>query len=414
MISDRFYTSMDIMALDINSEYLGVSRHKLMENAGASVANYVREKYPKINKVLIIAGLGNNGGDGFVAARHLSRYYEVYVDLIGESSRIRTEEARENFDALKRMEYSIRITENATIDEVEEHVKMVDLIVDAILGTGVKGELREPVKSIVSIINNSGKPVICVDTPTGLDPTTGRICGSSVKANATITFHGIKRGFVGREEYTGEVIISNIGIPFEAEILVGPGDFEVIKRLEIIKSNITVGISNHSELELREDIRRILTEKGISFKTMDLSDKYVDVAVILTPEISKERIASIKRNSALQIVSCVSLEDIHEYISAIGPAVYLVKVDNIEISRELFSNMSDLSRLSKENNFRPIILYSSGNKGVLIASNRWIKFGVIEERRLNEWILASSILSIALNDELYSYTGTLWLYREEG
>jgi len=414
MINDRFYTSLDIMALDINSEYLGVSRHKLMENAGASVANYVREKYSKINKVLIIAGLGNNGGDGFVAARHLSKYYDVYVDLIGESSRIRTEEARENFDALKRMEYSIRITENATIDDIKEHVKMVDLIVDAILGTGVKGELREPVKSIVSIINNSGKPVVSVDTPTGLDPTTGRICGSSVKANATITFHGIKRGFIGREEYTGEVIISNIGIPFEAEILVGPGDFEVIKRLEVVKSDITIGVSDHSEIELREDIMRFLTEKGISFKTMDLSDKYVDVAVILTLDINKEKVASIRRNSALQIVSCASLKDIHEYISAIGPAVYLAEVDDIKFSRELFSNTGDLSTLSKENNFRPIILYSSENKGVLIASNRWVKFGMIKEKQLNEWILASSILSIALNDELYSYTGTLWLYREEG
>lgn len=105
----KLYTSLDTMMLDVNSEYLGVSRHKLMENAGAAVANFIIKRFPNLKRV-VIAGLGNNGGDGFVAARHLAREKEVTVILIGSEERIRTEEAKQNFDALKNMIYSVKNT----------------------------------------------------------------------------------------------------------------------------------------------------------------------------------------------------------------------------------------------------------------------------------------------------------------
>jgi NAD(P)H-hydrate epimerase len=116
------YTSTDIMVLDENSEYLGVSRDKLMENAGASVAR-VAKKYVSNGSVAIIAGLGNNGGDGFVAARHLSRYTQVKVILLGSPERIRTDEARANYYVLRHLKDTVELIEEPSLDEVKSAVE---------------------------------------------------------------------------------------------------------------------------------------------------------------------------------------------------------------------------------------------------------------------------------------------------
>ncbi len=203
--------------VDEESERFGVPRLLLMENAGASVARFILRTFGRTG-VLLFCGTGNNGGDGLVAARHLSSYgCPVEVVMVGDPSRIRTQEARLNWEVVERME-SVRkrvVLRPEQLEEVDR--EGFGVVVDALLGTGVKGELREPYLSAVRWINRSGLPVVAVDTPTGLDPSTGEVHGEAVRAAFTLTFHRMKRGLRERPEYAGRVVVEGIGIPPEAE-----------------------------------------------------------------------------------------------------------------------------------------------------------------------------------------------------
>jgi len=229
--------SEDVFILDENSEELGIAKSKLMENAGAAVAREAIRLMEELKikpsdaKVLIVAGTGNNGGDGFVAARHLTTFnVNVTVALLGRSELIRTDIARENWAILKNLILKVKLIELKDSTEVLSKLKGLvddaDLIIDAILGTGVKGSLREPVKSAVEVINDSKKPILAIDTPTGVDPDTGTIGGTCIKATATVTFHEIKDGLIDNP-YAGKIIVAPIGIPYEATIFVGKGDAKV-------------------------------------------------------------------------------------------------------------------------------------------------------------------------------------------
>jgi len=207
----------EIAELDRAAERIGIPRLLLMENAGSSVARRLVGRFGSC-RVLILAGTGNNGGDGMVAARHLTNLgCEVCLMLVGDPNAIRTEEARVNWNICCNLR-SIKVEVYSSLEDFLRKLNWADVIVDAMLGTGVKGELREPFLSIVKNLNESGKAVVAVDTPTGLDPTTGRICGEAVKAVMTVTFHAPKSGFAGRDEYTGQVWVEDIGLPRELEL----------------------------------------------------------------------------------------------------------------------------------------------------------------------------------------------------
>jgi len=229
---------LDIFVLEENAEELGVSRRLLMENAGKAVCDYVlkiiREKVKKRVEdctVVVVSGVGNNGGDGFVAARHLSGYgVKTKVILVGKGSEIRTEEARSNWRILKNMEFSVDLIEVKDSKEFEGIVKDVskaDIVVDAILGTGAKGKLREPIKTAVNIINKYSRLIVSVDLPTGLNAETGEVLGDCVKADYTLTFHDVKSGIAKNMSVCGEVFVASIGIPKDAEFIVGKGDVKI-------------------------------------------------------------------------------------------------------------------------------------------------------------------------------------------
>lgn len=207
-------SSRDMQILDINCEFFGLSRLQLMENAGKAVADEIQKRF-KEGSIVVFAGLGNNGGDGFVAARHL-KGFDIEVFLLGKSSEIRTDIARKNFEILRRAEFKIR-----EIDRIPDFE--ADIVVDAMLGTGVRGELREPFKSAVEVINSKDCFVVAVDLPTGLDPDTGYY-SSAVKADLTVTFHKAKPGLLKAKELVGELVVRDIGIPNEFEFLCGVGD----------------------------------------------------------------------------------------------------------------------------------------------------------------------------------------------
>ncbi len=213
-------TSSRMAAIDANCEYLGVKSLQLMENAGAAVANTVKKRF-KSGMIVLMAGRGNNGGDAFVAARHLCGY-DIRVMLIGRKEDIRTQEARHNWNALEKTLISLsQVTDSTEFDRAL--IKNADIIIDGIFGTGVHGKIHEPESTAIDLINESDAFVVSVDVPSGFDPD-GCEFEKCVHADLTVTFHRTKVGMPGAQKYTGEVEVACIGIPKEAEFFVGPGD----------------------------------------------------------------------------------------------------------------------------------------------------------------------------------------------
>jgi hydroxyethylthiazole kinase-like uncharacterized protein yjeF len=222
-------TSREMRALEVNAEYFGVSLLQLMENAGRNVALEIASRFPKEQKITIFCGLGGNGGDGFVAARHLlSQGFKVSIILAGKSKDIRHEAALKNWYALQPLRESIpiqEVTDSSAIPQVNAEV-----LVDALLGTGTKGKLKPPITQIIEYINGLMAFKIAVDVPTGIDSDTGEVLGTAVKANVTVTFHKAKTGLRAAKKYVGELVVRDIGLPQEIAKFAGPGDVLLVKK----------------------------------------------------------------------------------------------------------------------------------------------------------------------------------------
>ncbi len=222
-------TSRDMRALESNAEYFGVSRLQLMENAGHSVALEVFSRFKPGKSVVIFCGLGGNGGDGFVAARHLSSMgFKVKVVLAGKSKEILDKAALENWHALHFLKDTISVEE--AYDSLLVPKTRADIAIDALLGTGAKGSLRPPIPQLVERINEMDAFRVAVDVPTGTDSDTGTVLSDAVKADLTITFHRAKRGLDKAKKYVGELVVKSIGVPHELEQFAGPGDVLLVAR----------------------------------------------------------------------------------------------------------------------------------------------------------------------------------------
>ncbi|MDW8002260.1 MAG: NAD(P)H-hydrate dehydratase [Deltaproteobacteria bacterium] len=207
----------------------GIPSSVLMENAGRSVFRLIKETYMNGKKrIVVIAGRGNNGGDGFVVARYAKMEgYEVTVFLLGKKSELKG-------DALLNMELYektggqiLEITEN--FDEVRSYLEKTDIIVDAIFGTGLSKEVQGLEKEAIEAINDLGKTVVSIDIPSGLNGKTGKPQPVSVMACHTFTFGYPKLGHVlfPGVQYTGRLTVIDISIPRHAEEILG-WDAEVI------------------------------------------------------------------------------------------------------------------------------------------------------------------------------------------
>ena len=165
-----------------------------MENAGRSIADEVASRFkPKNTKVAIFCGSGGNGGDGFVAARHLTCLgFKVQVLLAGKPSDIVNEETQRNWLALQALRNTI------TLHEIHDSTLIPDVkaevVVDALLGIGLKGTLRPPILQLVEKINEMKAFRVSVDAPTGINSDSGEILGNAVRADLTVTFHKTKPG----------------------------------------------------------------------------------------------------------------------------------------------------------------------------------------------------------------------------
>jgi NAD(P)H-hydrate epimerase len=199
-----------------------------MENAGRTIADEISARFGAGSSVVVYSGTGRNGGDGMVVARHLAaRDFTVKLKLVGNSNAITDPIVLQNWLALRSMRISLKLEECRDSLSISESVS--DVIVDAVLGTGVKGKLRQPILRAVEAINGSRGFKVAVDVPTGVDSDTGEVLGEAVRANLTITFHAMKTGLLKANDFCGEIKIASIGIPPEAAIFAGPGDVDTVR-----------------------------------------------------------------------------------------------------------------------------------------------------------------------------------------
>ncbi|MFB6171366.1 MAG: NAD(P)H-hydrate dehydratase [Haloarculaceae archaeon] len=215
-------TADEMAVVDANAAALGVPRKQLMESSGNAVARVVREHVDPGASVAVVCGRGNNGGDGFVAARFLDDF-DVTVHLLGRPETVATEIARENWTALERAAVDAR----SVGDSRDLDLGAPDLVVDAMLGTGITGALREPEATAARRVNETDATVVAVDVPSGVDADTGEAAPGAVEADHVVTFHDAKPGL---DDVAAEVIVADIGIPAAAELFVERGDLQRLTR----------------------------------------------------------------------------------------------------------------------------------------------------------------------------------------
>jgi NAD(P)H-hydrate epimerase len=211
-----FLSREQVRAVDRRAiEEYGVPGVVLMENAGRSAAELLLRLGAR-GTVTVCAGKGNNGGDGFVIARHLDIHLiPVRVLLFARSEEL-TGDAAINYRIIEKSEVPIAVF-GADVDEatIRRELAESEWVVDALFGTGLTGPVRPPFDRVIGAINGRGARVLAVDIPSGLDCDTGRPLGATVRATHTVTFVAQKKGFAepSAKEWLGEIHVIGIGAP---------------------------------------------------------------------------------------------------------------------------------------------------------------------------------------------------------
>ncbi len=232
-------------------EKIGIPSEVLMENAGIAVANRIKKWLNKklCSKVIILSGHGNNGGDGFVVARHLGNAgYEVETWLVGNKDKL-SRESKIHFNSLINSGYKVEILQEKTLDILKERMSNNDVIIDSLLGIGANGPLKNPQKDIIDFANTLDKFKVSIDIPSGVNCDTGQIENSAFLATITVTFAFPKLGLLlyPGVDYVGKLVVEDISIP--------PN---IIKETILLKRLITYKIVNNIL-----PIRNKNTHKGI-------------------------------------------------------------------------------------------------------------------------------------------------------
>lgn len=210
-------TAARARALDKKAlEKFGIPTLVLMENAGREIAQAALKRLSgRLRKVAVFCGGGNNGGDGLCASRHLlTAGIQPEVYLVGKFSGLKRQ-AKVNLNILLRLKQKITQINPANLGLLSKRIGKSTLIIDALLGVGVKGKIRPVYQQVIDVINASGGYVISVDIPSGLEATSGKVPGRCIRADQTVTLVAKKRGMVYGEgrKYCGKVSIKSIGAP---------------------------------------------------------------------------------------------------------------------------------------------------------------------------------------------------------
>ncbi|TCS78355.1 NAD(P)H-hydrate dehydratase [Tepidibacillus fermentans] len=236
-------------------EEIGIPSSVLMENAGVHVARKIKERVSDSAKVLVLAGHGNNGGDGFVTARHLGNAgYDVVTWIIGNLDKS-TVETRMHYLALVKSQYPVNFYNEELKKTLFKTMEQADVIVDALLGTGAKGGLREPIAGIIQYANQTKAFKVAVDMPSGVDSNTGEIINQAFLADLTVTFALPKIGqfIYPGANFVGELEVADISIPPVVSTSLGIKRYLITEewlkdKLPIRKANSHKGTYGHALL----------------------------------------------------------------------------------------------------------------------------------------------------------------------
>ncbi len=209
------YSAAEVRALDSTViESFGVAGFELMQRAGAAALGRLVRRWPLARNLVILCGSGNNGGDGYVIAG-LARQQGLSVQCIavGDPGRLRGD-ARSAWALALDQGVQPIMWDELGAEDAGSLVAGADVVVDAMLGTGLEGEIRGPYDAAIEAVNGAGRPVLAVDTPSGLSSDTGRVLGRAVRAELTVTFIGLKRGLLtgAAPDHTGALVFEDLDV----------------------------------------------------------------------------------------------------------------------------------------------------------------------------------------------------------
>jgi ADP-dependent NAD(P)H-hydrate dehydratase / NAD(P)H-hydrate epimerase len=229
-------TASEMQQIDRRTiEEFGIPGMVLMENAGRGATHFLLEQFPdlKNQRIGVLSGRGNNGGDGFVIARYLKQKgLAVSVYLLADSGKVQGDAAA-NLRFLKPLSIPlVELPDAASFSRLKSELTGLDVWVDALLGTGLKSDVKGYFKTVIEFINELNKPVFAVDIPSGLNSDTGHACGACIRARATATFAFAKIGHMvyPGADLTGALEIVDIGIPPPIVEAVRPKQFLLTAR----------------------------------------------------------------------------------------------------------------------------------------------------------------------------------------
>ncbi len=242
------YSTAQVRALDAHAiNDLEIPGYTLMKRAGEAALRYLRTRYPVAHRIVIVCGGGNNGGDGYVLARFAQAAGLTVSVLAASPPEELRGDARQAYQDLRASAGTVRAF-------APEHLKPGEVIVDALLGTGFTGSLRPELADVVRAINTCGVPVFALDVPSGLNSDTGAVAGDAVRAEATVTFVGLKTGlFVGDgPEFTGTVFFDDLELSETAPPGLAP------RLTRIVESEIHAALPRRPRAANKGDFGRVL------------------------------------------------------------------------------------------------------------------------------------------------------------
>ena len=247
------YSTAQVRALDAHAiQFMGVTGYTLMKRAGEAALRYLRTRWPMAHRIVIVCGAGNNGGDGYVLAR--------FAQAAGLAVTVLSASPPEQLRGDARAAHTDFIASGATVRPFDAALLgQGDVIVDALLGTGLVGPVRAGLISVIRAINQSGTPVFALDIPSGLDGDAGTVPGEeAVRAEATVTFVGLKTGlFVGDgPEFAGTVFCDDL------EVSPPPSAQPVPRLTRIVESEIHEALPRRPRSSNKGDFGRVLIVGG--------------------------------------------------------------------------------------------------------------------------------------------------------
>jgi len=206
-------TTQQMKELEDYAESQGISTLELMENAGKGLVEAVKKKFelPENTRVIVFCGNGNNAGDGFVAARYFAEDFPVIVLFFGKKEKL-PEEAQRNYEKLKNPILVMEIKNKEELEKIHIQKELPLLLIDALLGTGLKGEIREPMGMAMDLFNQLEGVKVAVDIPSGINPDTGERAEKVCEVDLIVSFHDLKAGLTSLRNKT---VVVDIGIPKE-------------------------------------------------------------------------------------------------------------------------------------------------------------------------------------------------------